>query len=206
MIHLAANALTTLAEAQLLLPDADGELAAQQLTLLINQASAQIEAALGRKLGRATYTEPATPSGSQQLMLKQWPIVSVDKIMQNGVELAPGTYSIEDGGILYKDDGWAWRGYPKGLAYDPWAASRDLLITYTAGYILPKDATEEEPATLPADLEGLCLEMVQAAWGKLETGGYGGLRAFSISDVRWEWAAEAPESWQHTLDQYKRWV
>lgn len=204
MIRLAANALTTLERAQLLIPDADGELAKGRLALLINRASAEIETALERKLGRATYTEPVTPSGSQRLLLKQWPILAVAKVIQDGAELDPGSYTIEEGGVLYKDDGWAWQGYPHGLAYDPWAASRDLLITYTAGYILPKDGTEEEPSTLPADLEGLCMEMVQAAWGKLQTGGYGGLKAFGISDVRWEWAAEAPVSWDATLNRYRR--
>ena len=59
----------------------------------------------------------------------------------------------------------------------------------------------------PADLEGLVQEMVQYAFGKLETGGSAGLKAFSISDVRWEWSEDTPSSWQEIINQYKRvWV
>lgn len=63
-------------------------------------------------------------------------------------------------------------------------------MRYTAGYILPWEATDEAPADLPADLEGLAQEMVQYIFGKLESGGSSGLKAFSISDVRWEWSDE----------------
>lgn len=206
MITLAQNALTTLNRMQLLIPDGDGELAQGRLMLLIDRASAEIEAALERKLGKARYSELVTPSGSQQLLLRQWPILGVEKVLQDGVELDPDTYSIEDGGVLYKDVGWTWTGYPQGLAYDPRAASRNIQVIYTAGYVLPKDATNDIPATLPADLEGLCMEMVQSAWGMLQSGGYGGLKSFAISDVRWEWASEAPASWQMTLDKHRRWA
>lgn len=75
---------------------------------------------------------------------------------------------------------------------------------YTAGYILPWEATDEAPADLPADLEGLAQEMVQYIFGKLESGGSSGLKAFSISDVRWEWSDETPSSWQDIINQYKR--
>ena len=109
--------------------------------------------------------------------------------------------------MICKDDGWTYYGYPQGLTGDPVTGSRNIEVKYTAGYILPWEATEEEPADLPADLEGLVQEMVQYAFGKLETGGSAGLKAFSISDVRWEWSEDTPSSWQDIINQYKRvWV
>ncbi len=67
-------------------------------------------------------------------------------------------------------DGWTYYGYPQGLTGDPVTGSRNIEVKYTAGYILPWEATEEEPSDLPADLEGLVQEMVQYAFGRLETG------------------------------------
>mgnify|MGYP006990159335 CR=1 FL=1 len=43
-------------------------------------------------------------------------------------------------------------GYRYGLANDVKMPSRSLEVKFTAGYILPKDATEAEPADLPWDI------------------------------------------------------
>ena len=205
MATLARNALTTPARIRML-QAGFGQEPDSRLAFFIDRASGDIVSALDRILRRATYRELVTPSGSQELLLRQWPIVSVEQVLQDGIEISPDRYSIEEGGILYKDDGWLWSGYPRGLAYDPRAARRDVTVLYTAGYVLPKDATDDDPSTLPADLEGLCMEMVTTAIGKMQTGGSAGLKSFGISDVRWEWTTEAPASWQATLDRYKRWA
>lgn len=202
MIELASNALT-IPERVMLLTDIPYE-QYDAIVMLINQASASIETEMRRRLGKQSYSERVKPTGSQELILSQWPILEVRRVEIGGRELPPAAYSIEDGGVLYKDDGWPWRGYPYGLAYDPVMTSKNVLIEYTAGYILPKDATESEPATLPADIEGLCMEMVSTAYSKARSGGSAGLRAFSISDVHWEWAAETPASWTAVIERYRR--
>ena len=118
-----------------------------------------------------------------------------------------GLYDITvrgNAGVIYKDDGWTYYGFPHGLTGDAVTGSRNITVRYTAGYILPWEATDEAPADLPADLEGLAQEMVQYIFGKLESGGSSGLKAFSISDVRWEWSDETPSSWQDIINQYKR--
>lgn len=204
MITLADNALTT-PDRLMILQEFNYD-QYDLVVVLINQASASIETELRRKLRKQTHSERITPTGSQELLLSQWPILQVDHVVIDGMDLEASAYSIENGGILYKDDGWPWRGYPHGLAYDPRAVSRTVSVVYTAGYILPKDATENAPCTLPADLEGLCMEMVQASFGKLQSGGNAGLRSFSISDVRWEWATETPASWQAVINKYRRWA
>lgn len=76
----------------------------------------------------------------------------------------PGTYDFSmsgDIGVLYRDMGWTFRGYPYGLANDYRAASRYLEVKFTAGYVLPKDATEDEPSDLPADI-------ISIVWGIAE--------------------------------------
>ena len=208
---LRTNALTTLPALKAVLGLSDEDTGSDGMLIqLINQASASVERALGRKLRRSSYVERLKGTGSQYLLVEHYPIVSVAYIKQAGEEIDPGLYDIAtqgNAGVICKDDGWTYYGYPQGLTGDPVAGSRIIEVKCTAGYILPWEATEEEPADLPADLEGLVQEMVQYAFGKLETGGSAGLKAFSISDVRWEWSEDTPSSWQEIINQYKRvWV
>lgn len=210
-VTLRPNALTTLDALKTVMGIPEEDTGSDNVLLqLINQASASIERALGRKLRRSIYVERLKGTGTQYLMVENYPIVSVTSIKQAGVLIDPGLYDITvqgNAGVIYKDDGWTYYGYPHGLTGDPITGSRNIEVQYTAGYILPWEATEETPADLPADLEGLAQEMVQYAFGKLESGGSAGLKAFAISDVRWEWSEDTPSSWQAIIDQYKRvWV
>ena len=208
---LQANALTTLPALKAALGMSDEDISSDSLLIqLINRASTSVERALGRKLRRSDYVERLKGTGSQYLLVEHYPIVHVASIKQAGEEIDPGLYDIAtqgNAGGICKDDGWTYYGYPQGLTGDPVTGSRNIEVKYTAGYILPWEATEEEPSDLPADLEGLVQEMVQYAFGRLETGGSAGLKAFSISDVRWEWSEDPPSSWQEIINQYKRvWV
>ena len=208
---LQANALTTLPALKAALGMSDEDISSDSLLIqLINRASTSVERALGRKLRRSDYVERLKGTGSQYLLVEHYPIVHVASIKQAGEEIDPGLYDIAtqgNAGVICKDDGWTYYGYPQGLTGDPVTGSRNIEVKSTAGYILPWEATEEEPSDLPADLEGLVQEMVQYAFGRLETGGSAGLKAFSISDVRWEWSEDSPSSWQEIINQYKRvWV
>ena len=169
---LRTNALTTLeALKQLLGIDETDTSQDGVLIQLINRASASIENALGRKLRRSTYTERVKGTGSQYLLVENYPIVAVEEIKQAGEIIDPGLYDITvrgNAGVIYKDDGWTYYGFPHGLTGDAMTGSRNITVRYTAGYILPWEATDEAPADLPADLEGLAQEMVQYIFGKLE--------------------------------------
>ena len=205
--QLSPNALTTLETVKLFLPASVEESADALFTMMINQASDWIEQQLQRKLGKASYDEWLYSTGRQWLMLREWPILSVEEVTQQGQIIAPEMFLVEpDGyaGCLYKDDGWTWFGYRQGLAADPVAASRNIRVKYTAGYVLPKDATEDNPRTLPYDIEQLCIDMLLRAFGTLENGGTAGLKSFAISDVRWEWDNTTPESWKTTIASYRR--
>lgn len=76
-------------------------------------------------------------------------------------------------------------------------------MRYTAGYVLPKDATDEEPQTLPADLEGLVWDMVSQAYVNMLNGSQG-LKSFSISDVSWTFDKSTPDAWLQLVNLYRR--
>lgn len=212
---LTENALTTLEDMMEFLrlnpkDEAIPDAAKNQLERLINAASSYIETLTGRKFARRDYRENHYGSGSQELCLGQYPIVKIYRIMdrENERELAPESYSIlEMGaiGVVYRDDGWAPRGYVSGLANDRVAQRRYLNVEYSAGYVLPKDATQDQPSDLPYDLQYIVWQMVQQQW-ELERNGGTGLSAFSISDVSWTFDKELGGQVQEVISKYMRWA
>lgn len=89
-IPLKDNALTTLEAVKVFMGIDLGTEEPQQdaaLSQLINAASAWLETTLGRKLGRRDYRERYTASGTQRLVLEQYPVRNISKITDtdNGV-------------------------------------------------------------------------------------------------------------------------
>lgn len=210
MTELRDNALTTLETVKKMLGVSSGDNQYDELIVcLINAASAWIETQLNRRLGMATYIQRLPGSGSQELVLRQWPIVSVEYVRdaRGGSVIPAGSYSFQDTGdigVLYKDDGWLFRGYIGGLAGDYIASTAYLEVKYTAGYVLPKDADGEHPATLPSDLEAVVWGVVEQEFSIRQNGAQG-LSAFSISDVSWTFDKEPRPSWMETINRYVRW-
>ena len=173
----------------------------------INAASAWLETQLGRKLGKSTYRQKYCGTGTQMLSLEQYPIVSVERITDTftGETITDFDFN-ETGeiGVLFREDGWTYRGHIGGLAYDYIAPRKYLEVQYVAGYILPKDATEDHPATLPADLEAIVWYMIAQQWAIIENDA-AGLSAFSISDVSWTFDKNISETWQSVISKYQRW-
>ncbi|OPZ65896.1 MAG: hypothetical protein BWY85_00255 [Firmicutes bacterium ADurb.Bin506] len=208
---LAPNALTTLETVKAMLGIEESDENAQRDTVLINlinSASAWVERQTGRKLGRRTYTQKYVASGTQELVLLQWPITDVEYVKDTADDsiIPPSEYDFSvDGeiGVLYKDNGWTFRGYVGGLAYDFQAPARYIEVKYTAGYVLPKDAVEGDPCTLPADLQGVVWGIVQQEFSTMQSGAQG-LSAFSISDVSWTFDKEPRQSWLSTIGLYTR--
>lgn len=195
---------------QIIIHTANGCVHAQRdatLVQLINAASAWLETQLGRKLGKSTYRQRYCGTGTQQLSLEQYPIVSVERITDTftGETITDFDFN-ETGeiGVLFREDGWTYRGHIGGLAYDYIAPRKYLEVQYVAGYILPKDATEDHPATLPADLEAIVWYMIAQQWAIIENDA-AGLSAFSISDVSWTFDKNISETWQSVISKYQRW-
>lgn len=205
---LADNALTTLDRMKLMLglSDIEDEKTDEIVTLLINRASSWIEQQIGRHLGRRSYKQWYDADGQQELVTLEYPIISVEYVKQDGKEVDPESYDYSqtaDIGVIYRDEGWLKAGYRRGLAYDIVAPKRVIEVSYTAGYVLPKDATEDDPQTLPADLEGLLWDMVSQAYTSLQNGSQG-LSSFSISDVTWNFDKSTPETWTKLINLYRR--
>src|SRR5699024_9940874 len=116
-VALAANALTTLETVKTLLgidPDDVDPKRGDAPPNLINYASAWIESMTGRIFKQQTYVQRYAAAGAQELVLKQWPVTDVEYVKDlTSRQVIPDTeyeYT-EDGriGVLYKDDGWAFR-------------------------------------------------------------------------------------------------
>ena len=205
---LANNALTTLDRMKLMLSldNETDERTCTLIELLINKASSWVEQKVGRPLGKNTYREFYEADGQQELVTLKYPIVSVDYIMENGRLVPPELYDYGQTaniGVIYRDDGWLRAGYRRGLANDIIESKRNIEVRYTAGYVLPKDATDEEPQTLPADLEGLVWDMVPQAYVNMLNGSQG-LKSFSISDVSWTFDKSTPDAWLQLVNLYRR--
>lgn len=205
---LANNALTTLDRMKLMLSldDETDERTCTLVELLINKASSWVEQQVGRPLGKNTYREFYEADGQQELVTLKYPIVSVDYVKEAGRLVSPELYDYGQTaniGVIYRDDGWLRAGYRRGLANDIIETKRNIEVCYTAGYVLPKDATDEEPQTLPADLEGLVWDMVSQAYANMQNGSQG-LKSFSISDVSWTFDKSTPAAWLQIVNLYRR--
>jgi len=176
------------------------------IELLINKASSYIERLTGRHLGKQSYHQWYDADGAQELVLLEYPIVSIESIKEDGKLVDPSRYDFGQTGhigVVYRDEGWLKAGWRRGLAYDIVAPKRVIEVCYTAGYVLPKDATEDDPQTLPADLEGLVWDMVAQAYAGLQNGSQG-LSAFSISDVSWDFDKSTKAEWVQLANLYRR--
>ncbi len=176
------------------------------IELLINKASSYIERLTGRRLGKQSYHQWYDADGTQELVLNEYPIISIESIKEDGKLVAPSRYNFGQTGhigVVYRDEGWLKAGWRRGLAYDIVAPKRVIEVRYTAGYVLPKDATEDDPQTLPADLEGLVWDMVAQAYASLQNGSQG-LSSFSISDVSWDFDKSAKSEWLQLVNLYRR--
>ena len=205
---LAENALTTLDRMKLMLglSDIADERTDTIVTLLINRASSWIERQTGRHLGKRSYHQWYDADGQQELAVLEYPIISVEYVKEDGKLVDPTRYDYTQTGnvgVIYRDDGWLKAGYRKGLAYDIIAPKRAIEVSYTAGYVLPKDATEDDPQTLPADLEGLLWDIVSQTYTSLQNGSQG-LSSFSISDVTWNFDKSEHSEWFQLLSLYRR--
>lgn len=203
-MSLADNALTTLeaVKSELNITDTTQD---SKLERKVNEYSAMVESLLNRSFKKTAYTEKYAGKGRQLLVLKNYPIVSVETITLNGVTL--DDWEIDDGlkssGMILRETGWTAESYLVGLVGEPNAPKRNIEVQYTAGYVLPKDDATGNPRTLPYDIENVIIEFIAEDWNQQ---GSKGLKTFEVSDVKWEWITEMNPKVAEILKRYKRLV
>jgi len=175
-MELIENALTTLdvIKDELGINDVNSD---DRLIRLINSASSYFINKVGRELRYQEITEHLKGTNSQYFILNNYPIVDVSKILFNGNELDRDSWELEvrdkNIGHIYKDDGWYNLITSYGLVGDATVSHRAYDITYTFGYVLPKDETPINPRTLPYDIEDCIIDMVLDKYTKLTRKSYG---------------------------------
>jgi hypothetical protein len=162
---LAANALTTVArlarELQITAPASGDALA--QMEDLISEVSAAVESYCGRRFAKATLTEAVPSYDTAILLLSRSPLLEVSQVTRDGALVPQAEWATTPepddaaAGLLRNlTSSWLWSSdFASSAAPErhPGQERRRYTVTYTAGYVLPKDATNDSPRTLPYDLE-----------------------------------------------------
>ena len=139
--------LTTLSKAKLMMGiEVEDDSQDDELLSLIVVASTMIEEVCRRVFKLQTHTSKVTGLPGKYIRLPQYPVHAITSISGPYGELA-GVETL-DSGILYREGGW-----PR--------ENRSITVTYQAGYVLPGDATDNDPATLPETLEYACILMIK---------------------------------------------
>ncbi|MDR6953790.1 hypothetical protein J2X65_003153 [Ancylobacter sp. 3268] len=117
-----------------------GNLSDEEVTLLLQHASAAISDFCKRIFYRQTYRQTFTDRelADGEIMLAQWPVTNIASVIIDGTSLAPDSYR--------QDDQWLCRvagGRPRA-----WCGVSAEVI-FTAGYSVPPEAA----ATLPLPVE-----------------------------------------------------
>lgn len=146
------------------------------LQTLIQEATEEVEAYLGRPLSRATYTELLSGNGGQVLRLGRAPLESVTSIAVDGTMLPAETYDRIDsrqpnvrrlsaGAFTY--DAWPVArqgvGDVQGLTVPGLRELLNIEAVYVAGYWLPSMAGDPPAGAhvLPASIEGAVQRLVR---------------------------------------------
>lgn len=199
---LASNALTTVERLKQFNGIAEADTSQDfKLEFLINSASQEIENILGRKLKKSEYAEKIKGNNRLTIQTANYPLLEVESISVNGSIVVDTDYSFYESGIIEGIRPWGASGLHYGISNFMVQQSKNIEIAYTAGYVLPKDETAEEPRTLPYDIEAALFSMINGAMAL--TDGAAGLKTFSISDVRWEWDKDYMRSILPSLMQHR---
>jgi hypothetical protein len=136
--------LTTLSMAKKVYQIPEADVSRDDIILLaIEAATDAIEAYCKRSLSRSSHTLVQDGTGGAVIRLPDYPVHSIDHVRVDGnavtdYELVPET------GELIRTTGWP-------------AGTRNIAVSYTAGYVTPDQAAAGQPATLPRQLELACI-------------------------------------------------
>ncbi|WP_340004428.1 phage gp6-like head-tail connector protein [Paenibacillus sp. FSL K6-0276] len=143
----------------------------EMLQIQIAASSQAIENYCKRSFKLQSYTERHSGnSRSSYINLRNYPVKSIEQVVIPGKTV--GEYEVLDEGRVFCPSGWP-------------AGEQNINVTYTAGYVLPGDETEDNPRTLPEVLELACLFHAQLM---LRTPG---VTAERVGDISVNYSAES---------------
>jgi uncharacterized phiE125 gp8 family phage protein len=135
------------------------------LEKLIDRCTSRIESHVNRKLKERTFTELYDGSGTQELLLNQFPIVSVASVnIDQGQDFGAATEIDLDAIIIRSEEGLlSWGGVTDvvgGFNTGIWTAGvRNIRVEYDAGY---------DP--IPDDLAAACIKLVAVEFNRAREG------------------------------------
>jgi hypothetical protein len=182
--------LTTIEKAKSLLGiQAEDGSSDGQLSLYLAAATSAIETYCRRSFRLQEYMDRKHDgTRGKYLLLEGYPILQVSEVQLDGVDISDYETASEKG-MLFRKDGWC-------------AADRQITLSYTAGYVLPGNASAENPQTLPESLELACILFCQTL---MRTPGVTSER---VGDLAVTYANEGdglPSAVKSLVDPYRRW-
>lgn len=157
------------------------------LEVIVNAVSEEIEGDCGRHFETAARTETYSGRGDYRLRLKNRPVTAVTSVKVGTVTVTDYTTESESG-ILVRKDGDKIGTWPLGV--------RNIEVTYTAGYVLPKAASGR---TLPWAVELAALLLAAAEYTLRDKAGLRGetFEGLTLTFDRW------PENVRRLLAPYR---
>ena len=182
------------------------------LDRLVNLATDWIENYCGRRFQRGSYTEYYDGEGSQELLMRNYPIISGETF----------TLSMRSAGN--NEDSWTsidsedyYIDYQAGLIKFPTAAlggrgrlfirgAQNYRVLFTSGYYVPSDAlyVEGNTASLPGDLEYIAWKLCGAAWSQRRGDPSVAEERLGYYSVKFKEAAMESQEVVDVLDKYSR--
>ena len=169
------------------------------VTFAIPYISSVIETYCGRLFGETTYTDEIHDGdGGKQLVLKNYPIISVtslyddiDRAWTASTLIAASDYVIKkESGVLYRVDA-NFFNIERG----------NIKVTYVAGYKLP-GASSGNGTAFPLALEDVCVKLVALAFR--DRGMNLGLNSINFEGGTKSFTVDIPEDLKRILNIFRR--
>jgi len=119
-----------------------------QMETVIAQVSSLIDGFLDRRLAEADVTDHFRRPTSDTLRLSRWPVVEILQVIENGTELTPDDWELNEA------TGQLWRIASGDRTC--WVGTGTTTVSLVGGYGLPDD--------LPADLQRAAIDQVKFAY------------------------------------------
>ena len=154
------------------------------LVSLLDSASAFFEREVGRSIGLATYTDTVDGDCSSSLMLRASPVVAVQSVNVDGVEIPPRPNWDGEGFVVQGD-----RVRLVGSVFS--CGVSNVVVTYTAGW-----------AVVPDDIQGAVCELAAMKYRQRDSIGVFSRAVVGQEQTMYQ-TASLPVQIQRVIDNYR---